>query len=140
MAGKGTAASHGIARDYATFYNALVPRQKTAVAPRAVVPIVDTVLLAKGKPQRWLHSTQSGEATEKVHADKESIHASFRQAGASFGLRRDDPTLLPSLSHPFLFHVFARQRSLLLAQPSATRTTSPSSCPSCAARTGPTRS
>jgi CheY-like chemotaxis protein len=80
--GSGVSASYGIVRDYATFFSALVPRQKTAVAPRAVVPLVDTVLLLKGKPQRWLHSTQSGEATEKVHADKESIHAAFRQSGA----------------------------------------------------------
>lgn len=72
--------SYGLVRDYSTFFNALVPRQKTAVAPRAVVPLVDTVLLLKGKPQRWLYSTQSGEATEKVHADKESVHAAFRQS------------------------------------------------------------
>jgi hypothetical protein len=74
-------AAYGPERDYATFYAALIPKQKTAVVPKAVVPLVDTVLMAKGKPIRWLHSLASNEATEKVHVDKESIHASFRQQG-----------------------------------------------------------
>ncbi len=75
------APAYGIVRDPQVFYNALVPRQKTSVAPRALVPLVDTVLMIKGKCQRWLHSTTSQEATEKVHVDKESIHATFRQFG-----------------------------------------------------------
>lgn len=76
-----TTASYGVVRDHLAFYNALVPKQKTSVAPRAVVPLCDTVLLLKGKPQRWLCSDAKQEATEKMHVDKESIHATFRQYG-----------------------------------------------------------
>ena len=74
-------AAYGTLRDYSHFFNALVPRQKTSIAPRVIVPLVDTVLLLKGKPQRWLHSSASNEATEKLHVDKESIHSTFRQSG-----------------------------------------------------------
>lgn len=73
---------YGTVRDATTFYSALVPKQKTAVLPKVSVPLVDTVIVVKGKPIRWLHSTASGEATEKLHVDKESIHATFRTAGA----------------------------------------------------------
>jgi hypothetical protein len=74
-------AAYGTVRDYSSFFNALVPRQKTSIAPRVIVPLIDTVLLLKGKPQRWLHSSASNEATEKLHVDKESIHSAFRQSG-----------------------------------------------------------
>lgn len=74
-------AAYGTLRDYSSFFNALVPRQKTSIAPRVIVPLIDTVLLLKGKPQRWLHSSASNEATEKLHVDKESIHSAFRQSG-----------------------------------------------------------
>ncbi len=74
--------AYGVARDYAAFFSALVPRQKTAVAPRAVVPLCDTVLLVKGKPQRWLYSVAStGEATEKLTVDKDAVLTAFKQQG-----------------------------------------------------------
>ena len=72
----------GVARDVIAFYNGLVPKNKTAAAPRALVPLVDTVLLAKGRPTRWLCTGEGGEATEKLSVDREAMLRVFNEAGA----------------------------------------------------------
>ena len=72
-------ASYGLARDAATFFAALVPRRATAVQPAALVPLADTVFLVRGRPVRWLHTDGGGQAAERPAADKEAVHAHFRQ-------------------------------------------------------------
>jgi hypothetical protein len=63
---------------FTDFYSALVPTKSSA--PRCAVTIVDTVLLARGRPTRWIYTAQNKEVTEKLHVDKESIHATYRQS------------------------------------------------------------
>ena len=72
----------GTERDVGTFFSALVPKNKTAAAPRALVPLVDTVLLAKGRPTRWLCTGEQREATEKLSTDREAMLRVFSAAGA----------------------------------------------------------
>lgn len=62
-------------------YGSLLPKAKVASVPRAQVKMVDTVLCSGGKVWKWLYTAPSGEVAEKVHADVESIHASFLQSG-----------------------------------------------------------
>ena len=76
----------GVVRDVLAFYNALVPKNKTSAAPRALVPLVDTVLLAKGRPTRWLCTGDSGESTEKLSVDREAMLRVFVSAGAFFDI------------------------------------------------------
>ena len=64
------------------FYTALVPRQRTSVAPKALVPLVDTMLLARGKPTRWLCTGEGGEASEKLSTDRDALLRVFRANGA----------------------------------------------------------
>lgn len=73
-----TAAS--IATDPLRVYGALLPKAKVASVPRAAVRLVDTVLVADGAVWKWLTTSAAGEVVEKVHADVESIHASFLQS------------------------------------------------------------
>lgn len=72
----------GVARDVRAFYSSLVPQQKSATAPRALVPTVDVVLTAKGRPTRWLCTGDGGEATEKLSTDKGAMLRVFQAAGA----------------------------------------------------------
>ena len=72
----------GNVRDGLSFYSALVPRQKSSVAPKALVPIVDCMLLNKGRLVRWLCTGDEGEATEKLSTDKEALLRVFRQKSA----------------------------------------------------------
>ena len=72
----------GNVRDALSFYTSLVPRQRTAVAPKALVPLVDTVLLAKGKLTRWLCTGEGGEASEKLSTDREALLRVFKANGA----------------------------------------------------------
>ena len=73
----------GNARDSLAFYSALVPRQRTSVAPKALVPLVDTMLLARGKPTRWLCSGEGGESSEKLSTDKDALFRVLKQTGAN---------------------------------------------------------
>ena len=72
----------GNVRDALSFYNALVPRQKASVVPKALVPIVDCMLLNKGRLVRWLCTGDEGEATEKLSTDKEALLRVFRKISA----------------------------------------------------------
>ena len=72
----------GNVREALSFYTALVPRQRTAVAPKALVPLVDTMLLAKGKLTRWLCTGEGGESSEKLSTDRDALLRVFRANGA----------------------------------------------------------
>lgn len=74
----------GNIRDYAVFFSALIPKQRTSVMPRVLVPLTDTVLLLRGKPVRWLHTGEFGECTEKVSIDKNAIYKVFSGKGMDF--------------------------------------------------------
>ncbi len=94
----------GNLRDALSFYTSLVPRQRTAVAPKALVPMVDTVLLAKGKLTRWLCTGEGGEASEKLSTDREALLRVFKANGElplALGwarvLRRQAAPTLPAL-------------------------------------------
>ncbi len=90
----------GNVRDALSFYTSLVPRQRTAVAPKALVPLVDTVLLAKGKLTRWLCTGEGGEASEKLSTDREALLRVFKANGALpwvAGACRVAAELLPAL-------------------------------------------
>jgi hypothetical protein len=63
----------GVVRDVGAFFSALVPKNKTAAAPRALVPTVDVVLTAKGRPVRWLCTGEGGETTEKLSTDRAAM-------------------------------------------------------------------
>lgn len=82
MAAAGVPKAFGNAREAGTFYSALVPKQHTAVAPKALVPITDTILLVRGRIVRWLCGSPSGEASEKLSTDRDAILRVFRDTGA----------------------------------------------------------
>ena len=80
----------GKLRDHVTFFSALIPRRSTAVAPHAMVPIVETVFFQRGKMIRWLATDASGAAVEKPGLggpggaiDKEQVHAHFKKEALS---------------------------------------------------------
>jgi hypothetical protein len=82
MAGSPLPLPYGNVRDPGSFFSALVPKQRTAVTPKALVPLVDTVLLVRGRPVRWLCNGSGGEATEKLSTDREAMLRVFKEAGA----------------------------------------------------------
>jgi hypothetical protein len=81
LAGRRVPPPFGVVRDVGAFYSALVPKHKTASAPRALVPTVDVVLTAKGRPVRWICTGESGETTEKLSTDKAAMLRVFQTAG-----------------------------------------------------------
>ena len=72
----------GNKKDAHSFFSALVQKQRTSVAPKALVPLVDTMLLAKGRPIRWLCTGDEGEATEKLSTDREALLNTCKLVGA----------------------------------------------------------
>lgn len=73
---------YGIVRDYASFYNAIVPpRKSTALGPKLHLPMVETALLTKGKVVRWLQTAANGEASEVLASDKRKVEKSFKDGG-----------------------------------------------------------
>ena len=71
-----------------TFFSALVPKSGKSSAPRALVPIAETVLLAKGRVTRWLCTGADGEATEKLSTDAAAMLRVFKAAGAAAAAAR----------------------------------------------------
>jgi hypothetical protein len=72
----------GNKKDAHSFFSALVPKQRTAVAPKALVPLVDTMLLAKGRPTRWLATGEEGDASEKLSTNKDELLNACKAVGA----------------------------------------------------------
>ena len=73
----------GNKKDAHSFFSAFVPKARTAVAPKALVPLVDTMLLAKGRPTRWLATGEEGEASEKLSTNKDELLNACKAVGAS---------------------------------------------------------
>lgn len=72
----------GNKKDAHSFFSALVPKQRTAVAPKALVPTIETMLLAKGRPTRWVATGEEGEATEKLSTNREEFLNACKAIGA----------------------------------------------------------
>ena len=95
----------GNVREALSFYTALVPRQRTSVAPKALVPLVDTMLLAKGKLTRWLCTGEGGESSEKLSTDRDALLRVFRANGAWPRARAAQPRAAPPpAGHPAAPH------------------------------------
>lgn len=78
----------GNVRDAPSFYNSLVPRQRASAVPRALVPVVDCMLLNKGRLVRWICTGEEGEATEKLSTDREALLRVFKKCSELLGHAR----------------------------------------------------
>ena len=75
----------------------VLPGNKRAPGDTLSLNIIDSVVVRGGKLFKWLYTAPNGAVADKVHVDRDAIHAAFRQHGGS--RRRAAPWTATSGGH-----------------------------------------